>query len=340
MKKAKWLALLGVLSLSSCAANSPYGSYFFGLGKEGEKEAHIGATVELSEAPYVYDGKEYGKTATLKLSMGNDLDFSDEIKDWLRGGIKGFYNIQSEESVTGYGRRIALGAILSSDTVPMFPEVAGVFDLDPHLVEYAVQAYWAPGKVTLQIPVSLNDLLYQLVWYDLYLDVASLTFMKISEILGQNLPGLQGEDRFGSHPKVEKDVNGNVTKSEVHEINNMCAELFARTTVYKGTEELGYAVRKTLHEGADWNTHYYLYPNEGVSIAETSFAATLLHSGDPKASVTMDLKEASAEKAGAYEITKMLNSDGEEIEARYYPDYIDGFVFRDYHDIRIGLSKV
>ena len=186
---ASCLLLLMPLALSACGGNSPLGTYSFQMGKQ--HGAHMTASITLKDDDVVQEGVKLGKAMTLfvEANMGSKSASSDEsspssssseqssamsssidlnglLLSLLYEGVSipGYYEIVS---VPGQSQdRLNIGF-----TLDQLKELTGEdFSLDHTIIEKIVYSEYDGKHITLIIPVSFTDVIYQLYWYgfDLY----------------------------------------------------------------------------------------------------------------------------------------------------------------------------
>ena len=167
------LALLP-LCLASCGGQGYVGTYSFQLGKNSG--AHASMSMILSNEDYVEEGKTLGKKMSAEgvvqagpassdsseaisdsSSTGDEDIFNLILKDGI--SLSGYYNIGDDRPNGRKRLRLCFGleSILGSE-IPM-----QLFDED--LIELFVYAEVDARRIYLRVPVSLEDLVYQLYWY-------------------------------------------------------------------------------------------------------------------------------------------------------------------------------
>ena len=166
MKLKKLLLTLPLLfSLASCGEEpSLVGTYSFQLG--ASDSTHVGITFDLTDEPYesvlVSDAKKY----TLSFDIGGDVfgalstaaslieeTGEDQGEDGDPVTISGYYTVGDYDS--DGNRVLNLGVELLGEelTIP------------PSIMEKIMYATIAGDEINVVIPVSLEDLQYQLYWY-------------------------------------------------------------------------------------------------------------------------------------------------------------------------------
>lgn len=375
MKKLLPLLLLSASCLASCGNDSVAGMYSFLLGRQGENETRVGINIELKDEKYVIPAgsdithsaeeialiEQRAKKFTLSLDLGSEFD---KIMDalGLQDGLGGYYMLL-DDTDEKYGQKMALGMDFDFED----------FDLPitSELIKNLIVSYVGGGKITLQVPVSIEDLQYQLCWYSgQYFDFDPYIKSKIHDLedLGtyffdiietrkvydlttiSELPGPTGEKRFGSHPKLDLDNDGKEKENsgEVAKMNEKYAGVFSNTYVYAVGDLGGRGdVIGSVYQVQEGKTTYDLfYPLNGYN-PDREFdgyvvAEDLLSTEDVKVHLTL-LNDATSEDAsqtiGLMKVVGNQGSyvDGEEMKYDYYKR--DAFTFRDFHDIKVQLTK-
>lgn len=324
MKRIKNLLVLPLLLLSSCSQGNVYGKYSFRLGKESE--THIGVSVELINEKVIYEGEEKGDKFVLTFDI---TQTSDEILDIIGNEFSGYFNVVYEQS-GDYGYRLALGAKIDHASLPFLPEDFSL-DVDPDIIESIIIGYINDRQITIQLPVSLDDLTYQLCWYGYYVDLESEDFfIPLEQSL---LPGVKGAERFGTHPEVVRDQYNKVISSEVVTMNDTFAKEFSNTYCYDTTN-----TNKIGKIGKKSDNNYYYYNTSGTALSGDCvniILRSLLEGSDETYSVNLNLNKINENE---YLInTATLNASGEPFDLT--TALKDPYVFRDFHDIHVGLVR-
>ncbi len=205
MKKVKFLPfLLMPLLLASCQSNSFVGEYTFQMGKNSGTHFSVGMNLNKNEV--TNDGEVVGKEIKISLSAKlADATKDDEdnplyfLYDILAEGINidGYYNIGNKMAQDNY--KLNIGFTLST-----IEEIFGeTFVIAPDKIEKIIYSEVNSKAITLFVPVSLDDLLFQLYWYGLDIHYEG-----------------EGEDSelvFGD--SVEHEANTHPTQEDVSEIN-------------------------------------------------------------------------------------------------------------------------
>lgn len=374
MKKLLPLLLLSASCLTSCGNDSVAGVYSFLLGRQGENETRVGINIELKDEKYVIpEGtdithsaeekalmEQRAKKFTLSLDLGSEFD---KIMNTLglQDGLGGYYMLL-DDTDDKYGQKMALGMDFDFEN----------FDLPitSELIKNLIVSYVGGGKITLQVPVSLEDLQYQLCWYSgLYFDFDPYIKSKIHDLedLGtyffdilatqkycdlnevSELPGPKGEARFGSHPKLDVDSNGvEIPNSgDIAKMNAKYAGEFSNTFVYADDGDgKGDIIGSVYQIQEDETTYDLFYPLNGYNpVREFDgyvVAEDLLSTEDVKVHLTLLNDATSKDASQTIGLMKVVGNqgsyvDGEEMKYAYYKR--DAFTFRDFHDIKVQLTK-
>ncbi len=233
------LLLVVPLLLSGCGGSSNETTYAFQMGRQsathitaamkltkedysidgkkvGQKltyymEARMGSASSSSAAN---DGEESAPTSeasvlsseaissasesesSVEESSSFDFDFKKEIMEMLAEGISldGWYEIGAENEK---GRKeMTVGFDLSG----IIGETGSDIKLEPEVLEKIIYSETDGGAIYLSIPVSLDDLVYQLYWYGFDLD----NFADVTE------------HKVGTHPTSEQVAEINKTYPASH----------------------------------------------------------------------------------------------------------------------------
>lgn len=349
MKKINPLLFIPTLCLASCSKVGYAGTYAFQMGKAGSTNIRLALT--LTEQPVV-DEKQgvNGKMFTIEANLPNmsasdiakTLDFDigvDEedlteiisaFVDVLKDNLTFYYNVGTIERAMG--TQLKLGALLNAEETG--------FSIPSELVESIVCAYINDSMVTLQVPVSLNDLQLQLCWYGLYVNFDSTSVDNmIVALKADKLPGLEGEERFGSHPVIEKDEKGNITKNEVDVMNLNFAKEFSNTPVYESSSSskvIGFIAKLP-------DNHMYFYKDNETVISGANLAAAVNQENeygifDNKTDINLIIDTSDGVDKECFKIIEINDStSATKLEEEKF--YQKPFVFRDFHDIKIGLAR-
>lgn len=290
----------------------------------------------------------------------------------IENGLKGYYIVLDEKDEK-YGQKMALGFDFDLSSLGLDVPVPA------ELIQNFVVSYAGNNKITLQMPVSLVDLQCQLCWYSgSYYDFDPYVKSKIHDLEDfayylpdiirtfknydleefSALPGTKdgntGIKRFGSHP-VYIEEDDKVVKDEATEMNTQYAGVFSNTIVYNvnndGTKGdiIGSIYEDLDVDGLVCQNFYPLNDFQipttgGIESTFTCFIeepSTLLHEQrDVKVDMTVYNKEGSNDHEVLKVECKGAQYDFEDKESLQMADFMfEPFVFRDFHDIKLQLSK-
>lgn len=349
MRKINPLLFIPTLCLASCSSVGYAGTYSFQMGKEGSTNIRLALTLtdeRVVNQEKGIDAKKFTVDANLPnlsiedlaASLGIDVDIKKEdlaelisaVFEVLKDCTTLYYNVGT--LVRPQGTQLKLGCLFDT-------EETGI-DIPSEVVESIVCAYINDTSVTLQVPVSLDDLQLQLCWYGLYINFDSSSFENIIVALDEeDLPGIHGEERFGTHPVVTKDKDKKVTYSEVDEMNIKFAKEFSNTPVYESASS-----SKVIGNIAKMpDNHMYFYKNSETVITGANLSGAVNEKNyygifDEKKDVNFVIDTSDGTSGKSFKIIEIKESGSSEIldEDKYLQE---PFVFRDFHDIRIGLAR-
>ena len=154
MNFKKTLSFFGLLPLLvSCAGNSYYGEYSFQMGKS--KDTHIAVTLELTKEKYTStDGEEKGEKFSLGFDMmTSDVDdgFSELLKELTP--LIGYYKVDKKTKVN------------DEASLKIGINLLGEYEVPQTITDAIFVASISSTAVNFYLPVSLEDLRYQLYWF-------------------------------------------------------------------------------------------------------------------------------------------------------------------------------
>ena len=363
MNRIRLLALLPILCLPACNNSSFYGNYSFGLGKTDG--SHFGINVNLSKEDY--PSKEGMKKMTISAEFGDEYSIGSMIEsykeqypiievifDTLLKDVDNISDIDCYYKVTNQktkdGNRVEIGSEelteLLKKSNPDFVDTIETYidlDLNPSITRYFFSAYVNKKEFSLQIPVSLADVQQQLVWYGRYLDMDNPDSMyKELDLEGLGLGKL--EDRFGTHPEIKKDKKGNVISDPIQTINEAYKYQFSYTCLY---DEYSLVLGKFI-QGKNDNGEkvLYFYPKDDTvnlnNLEGTIKTMGLLGDYDEEEIIKFTTNPETHETNVTYNHekgTKEGFTDEKGKTFTFNKFMQPPFVFRDYHDVMIGLKK-
>lgn len=182
------LSLLCALSCSCAGQKSYAGTYVFQMGKE--KSTHFAVSMQLFDEPryssnsesseLIEKGKSFHLLFNAEMVSGSS-DIMSTLLALFPDGINldGYYRVGKE--VDKGKNQLALGFILSEVGGT---EVQNLIDMDvsSDAIERFVYSEITSTAIDLSIPVSWNDLMFQLYWYgyDFYLENKGTSEQKTS----------------------------------------------------------------------------------------------------------------------------------------------------------------
>lgn len=186
---AKKIGLLFTLTplLFSCASSSPVGEYVFQMGKN--KDTHIGISLRLTNENYDETNIEKGKKFELSIDMvTSDVEdtFSTLLKELTP--LTGYYSLDKENQVYKETRLNIGLSILGESEIPK------------EVTDLIFVASINSNAVNFYLPVSMEDLSYQLYWYGYDLNIAKILTDDSDE---DPLATPEGAHPIGTHPTQE-----------------------------------------------------------------------------------------------------------------------------------------
>jgi len=374
MNKLKLLSIIPALCLASCSKNSFIGVYEFRLGKTDG--AHFGLSVELKED--AYQSVEGMKQMQMVADLGDDLNFDeDDFEDSdsfinAKTIIKAFWDLIPEDekennkiTVDGYyqllpnvvnekyGTRVKIGSDFLQNLVKTsYPDIAEMIDISsiitPERIELAACAYVDQKQFTLQIPVSMEDLQQQLAWYGILFDLEALNDLNFSRIIinldQDKLPNTKrGEDRIGSHP-IQDESKG---LHEVSDMNQVYEFDFSHTYLYQKDEldvyePVGSFITR-LNEKGEQKLFFDMFEGDipatvkGAINVGSSFKEVKFGAGEQYKEVNG--VNYSYPEDGDATIT-FKDADENDVVVTFKEFVKKPFIFRDFHDVKVGLTKI
>ena len=361
MRKMKLLCLLPILCLSACSKNSYIGTYEFRLGKTDG--SHFGISVVLKGDTYVKDDKptDY-KKMTLSAEVGDDFSLSKLIESYeeeypiitiLLSGlidklndvheINGYYSVTQIKN-DNYGYRLNIGSDFINDFLrENYPEIFEEFDfdIDPNMIEKFACAYVDNKILTFQIPVSLLDLQQQLVWYGYYVDPnGAIPYTQLDLSV---MPGAKDEYRYGTHPAIEKDEKGKVVKDEITTVNQLYKYTFSHTILYHDGLALGSFVSEL--NSSNQQVLYFKPFDSSMSPTDVTgyvYVKDAVGEFDTKKNIKFSFAPNSNEVSVTYNHQEGKDegfADADGTQFTFNELMQKPFIFRDFHDVKVGLTK-
>ena len=288
---------------------------------------------ENGELPGYFKLTDYKSNAGTRVQMGTDY-FSD------------FFISKVEQIIDDAGIEITEEVKKEIDAAKeKIDEV-----ISPEMIEKIMCAYISGNTFTLQIPVSIEDIKNELAWNGIFLKVTPDSLLNIiPEYYELNkiaaLPGIQGDGRYGVHPAVTTDDKGKVLKDEIAEMNERYKFVFSNTYLYD--DSTGETVGTFVNETVDGKQVLYYAPE--TASEEKEFSGKIVVTDnilgtktkhdikfkiDDKNKVLVDYKDITD---GEDKEPGFADLDGTEFTFKQI--MVNPFVFRDYHDVKVGLQK-
>lgn len=364
MKSLRILSLLPALLLASCSKVDYSGTYEFRLGKTDG--SHLAVSATLTNDAYEVEGtKKMSITADLGAEMsptaiieqyGEEYPFLEPFIDIITDEVVGIKEIPLYYSVLDQkdakrGNKLSVGTDFAMQKVaelkekyPVIKDILEYLDikdeqfrLEPERVRYYVGAYVDSKTLTFEIPVSMDDLEMQEFWYG-----------KSNRVTGDyvsRLPGTQGDERFGTHPKVVTDVQGKITSSEVEETNKLFEKEFSNTPIVDSEgNKIAVLVQDEVEGKKVLRCHLtdttgvtyphlvdgFVYTKDMVGEFENKQAIKFKVGADNSAVVAYNDKTGRDEG--------FVDDNGTEFR---FTDTIQApYEFRDFHTVNVGLTKI
>ena len=205
MKLKKAGLLLGIVPLLISCSKDPYaGTYVFQMGKN--KDTHLAVSLELTKNLFDEANPDKGKKFILDFDM-----LTSEVDDGFSAILKeltpldGYYKVDKSQKVYDETRlNIGLNFL-------------GEYELPGEVTEMIFVASITSSFVNFYLPVSIEDLQFQLYWYGYDLTLANILADMMSEEEGENQEGQEGQESektdtttsvdgfhpLGTHPSKE-----------------------------------------------------------------------------------------------------------------------------------------
>lgn len=193
MNYKKLTVFLGLMPLLiSCAGNSYYGEYTFQMGKN--KDTHIAVSLQLTKEKYDVDNPEKGE----KFYLGFDIKTSD-VEDGYATLLKevtpliGYYQVDKAVKIDG-GSQLKIGINL-----------LGEYEVPQSITDAIFVANITDTVVNFYLPVSFDDLRYQLYWYGWDLNVENILAAFTGEDETEDpIASVDGPHSLDVHPTKEE----------------------------------------------------------------------------------------------------------------------------------------
>lgn len=339
-------------------------------GREGFHE--ISLSIDLGDEFSIKKViEEYSDKYPIIGMLVEALGIEQMIEEQKIPTVSGYFNLSEFENEK-YGTRLNVGSDALSNFIKKIAEKEGIplpdpeFDLKPEEIEKFMCVYLSKKSLTLQIPVSLADFVEQLTWYGTFVDV-DLDKLDLNDleatienlIMGlivkspinlnpDLLPGPKGRERYGVHPVVDnkKQIN------EVAQMNEIFKFEFSHTLLYKDDKPVGSFVAKTVLGEDEDKTYKELYFKQLDSYTDTLSSPIIgkVYSKDGSEfseehtiKFTVDENNRILDithngESGKDEKYTVITDEDKHIEISNFVQ--NPFVFRDFHDVKVGLSRI
>lgn len=187
MKLKKVGLFLGIVPLLIACNKDPYaGEYVFQMGKS--KDTHMSVSLKLTNEVYSEETPDKGKKFELALDMLTS-DIESDMSSILNEltPITGYYKVNKEEKVYGEAR-LNIGLNLM-----------GEYEIPENITDCIFVAGINDKTVNFYLPVSIEDLQFQLYWYGYDLNVANFFDDEVEDPLATP----EGKHPVGTHPSKE-----------------------------------------------------------------------------------------------------------------------------------------
>ena len=177
--------------LVSCNKNPYLGEYVFQMGKS--KDTHISISLKLLEDEYKAEEEVKGQ----KFELGIDLltnDVKDDMTEILNEvtPLTGYYRVNKEEKVYGE-TRLNVGV-----------SILGEYEIPENITDSIFLASITSQYVNFYLPVSFEDLQFQLYWYGFDLNIANFFGDDAENKEGTSPTDTpEGKHPVGTHPTKE-----------------------------------------------------------------------------------------------------------------------------------------
>ena len=178
---------LGMLPLLiSCNSNPYLGEYVFQMGKS--KDTHMSVSLKLTDENYDANNPDKGKKFELSMDMLTadvESDMSAILNELTP--VTGFYKVNEVDKIYDEAR-LNIGI-----------DLLGEYEIPEEITEKIFVASINGSAVNFYIPVSVEDLQFQLYWYGYDLNIEKM----LSDDDTDPLATLEGSHPVGSHPTKE-----------------------------------------------------------------------------------------------------------------------------------------
>lgn len=236
MKAKTSLTIIGILPfVIACNSKSIAGTYGFQLGKVNG--THFGLFLELTDKPYEGNSEFKNMYLSYNIAMGGSDD-GDMMSGLFEDISALFKNEDDQVSIPGYYKltddmtknrekllKVGIGFDYFYDRFKKYYKESTNEDLSDdakasfeklnnnELIESIVYVTYQSGVVNVNVPVSFEDIYYQIYWYgfDIQITIDEETLFPFVDIVEVE------KHQFGSHPTKEQVAAINEHFKENHE---------------------------------------------------------------------------------------------------------------------------
>ena len=178
--------------LASCAGNGYYGEYSFQMGKN--KDTHIAVSLQLTKELYDANNPDKGEKFSISFDM-KTADVEDAYSQILKEitPLSGFYKIDRKVKVDD-GSLLKIGINL-----------LGEYEVPQTITDALFTANVANNIVNFYLPVSIEDLRYQVYWYGYDLSGENIAAaIAGDEDIDDPIASVDGAHSLDVHPTKEQ----------------------------------------------------------------------------------------------------------------------------------------
>ena len=206
MNYKKFIVLFSLFPLlTSCAGNAYYGEYSFQMGKD--KDTHIAVSLELSKELYDANNPDKGEKFSISFDMKTS-DVEDTYSEILKEitPLTGFYKVDKSVKVD------------EGDLLRIGINFLGEYELPQSITDAIFLANVTNNIVNFYLPVSFEDLKYQIYWYgyDLNMDKI-IEAITNDEDISEPILSPDGKHPLNVHPTPEQIAEINKKYPDTHD---------------------------------------------------------------------------------------------------------------------------
>ena len=178
--------------LASCAGNSYYGEYSFQMGKA--KDTHISVSLQLTKELYDANNPEKGEKFSISFDMATS-EVEDAYSQILKEitPLSGFYKIDKKVKVD------------DGDLLKIGINLLGEYEVPQTITDALFTANVSNNIVNFYLPVSIEDLRYQVYWYGYDLSGENIAAaIAGDEDIDDPIASVDGQHSIDVHPTKEQ----------------------------------------------------------------------------------------------------------------------------------------